>query len=106
MALNPSRLQRTIDRRIRQNRKHIAQLAEEKDPVLRDLFSVMTVHEAAARFDKHRNTVRQACIEGKLNYRASGQAILITTESLIRLWGPPVPPDLGSVQLILPLWKD
>lgn len=77
----------------------------EVDPAIRELFSLMTVTEAADRFGKHENTVLKAIDEGKLDCRKSGSIYLIRADSLIKLWGHPKPPDFGSVELTLPKWQ-
>lgn len=77
----------------------------QRNPVLRDLFAVMTVAEAAERFHKHVNSVRDAMIAGKLDFRRSEGTYLITTDSLIKLWGKPDPANLETVELTLPMWR-
>ena len=72
---------------------------------MRDLFACMTVKEAANRFDKHENSVRAAMIAGKVDYRKSAGTYLITTESLIKLWGKPLPTQVDTVELTLPMWR-
>lgn len=80
-------------------------MARKSDPVLRDLFATVTVSEAAERWHIHPNSVIDAITRGKLDARKSGWVWLITTESLIRYWGKPDPPDLKSVELTLPRWR-
>lgn len=76
-----------------------------RDPVLRDLFAVVTVKEAARRWKKHANTVKWAIAAGKLDCRKSGNVWLITYDSLVKLWGKPTLPDLTTVELVLPMWR-
>lgn len=76
------------------------------DPVLRDLFAVATVAEVSQRWEKHKNTVLWAIVEGKLDARKTPNGWLITVESVIRLWGQPkARPDFSTVQLTLPMWR-
>lgn len=76
------------------------------DSVLRDLFAVMTINEAARRFAVHRNTVLAACDAGKLDFRKSEGTYLVRTESLIAWFGKPVDAaDMESVELTLPMWR-
>lgn len=91
---------RIAARRDRVNRKF-----KQGDPVLRDLFATVTVAEASSRWNKHVTSVREAMLAGKLNYRRSGGTWLIQTESLIMLWGQPLPPDTEGVELVLPTWE-
>lgn len=79
--------------------------SEMKSNPLRDLFAVMTVPEAAERFGVHVNTVREAMIAGKLDFRKSNGTWLITTDSLIRYWGAPKPANMETVELTLPMWR-
>lgn len=93
------------EHKVREQRDRIEAGYKHGDPVLRDLFSVMTVTEAGARFNRHVNTVRKAMVLGQLDFRLSGGIWLITTASLVKLWGKPEPPDLDSVELLLPMWR-
>ena len=79
--------------------------SRKSDPVLRELFACVTVAEASERWHVHTNSVLAAIIAGKLDARKSGGVWLITTESLIRYWGKPEPPDLSSVEITLPRWR-
>lgn len=72
---------------------------------LRDLFAVVTVNEAAKRWNKHRNSVLEAMIQGKLDHRRSEGTWLITTESLIKLWGKPEPANLMECEFVLPIYR-
>jgi len=94
-----------IRQKLREREKRIENKYKGGDPVLRDLFAVMTVSEASVRFNRHVNTVRRAIMLGQVNCRLSGGTVLITTESLVRLWGKPDPPDLDNVELLLPMWQ-
>ena len=87
------------------NRELLNKRRKDGDSPLRDLFAVMTVPEAAHRFEVHPNTVREAMIAGKLDFRKAGGIWLITTDSLIRYWGNPKPPDMDTVELTLPMWQ-
>lgn len=87
------------------NRELLNKRGGERESPLRALFAVMTVPEAAKRFDKHINTVRDAMIRGKLDFRKSEGTFLITTESLIKYFGKPKPADLETVELTLPMWR-
>lgn len=76
------------------------------DPVLRDLFAVETVPEAARRWNVHQNTIRTAMTAGKLDCRLAGGTWLITVFSLIKVFGKPIEaPDLENVELSLPMWR-
>ena len=79
--------------------------SRKSDPTLRDLFACVTVAEAAERWHVSQSAVTEAITRGKLDARKSGWVWLITTESLIRYWGKPDPPDLESVELTLPRWR-
>lgn len=94
-----------IRQKLREREERIKNKYKHGDPVLRDLFAVMTVSEAAVRFNRHTNTVRRVIMLGQLDCRLSGSTFLITTDSLVRLWGTPGPPDLDNVELILPMWR-
>lgn len=52
-----------------------------------DLFSLMTIPEAAAAFYVSPSTIRYHLERGRLRYRKAGQMILIARESLESLWG-------------------
>lgn len=77
---------------------------QQRDSVLRDLFAVMTVSEVMRRYGKAHSTIQYRLDTGALDWRKEGGTILITTDSLIKLWGKPAPPDMSSVQLSLPIW--
>ena len=94
-----------IRARIQAQRDRIESKHKKGDPVLRDLFATVTVAEASSRWGKHVKSVREAMIGGKLSYRRSGGTWLIQTESLVKLWGQPLPPDLQGVELVLPMWE-
>lgn len=94
-----------IRARIAARREKTQRKYKNGDPVLRDLFATVTVAEASMRWNKHVTSVREAMIAGKLNYRRSGGTWLIQTESLIKLWGQPIPPDTDGVELVLPMWE-
>lgn len=79
--------------------------SRKSDPVLRDLFATVTIAEAAIRWHISQSAVKDAIIRGKLDARKSGWVWLITTESLIRYWGKPDPPDLERVEVVLPRWR-
>lgn len=78
---------------------------KKSDPVIRELFAVVTVKEACARWHVSDSAVQDAIVRGKLDARKSGWVWLITVESLIRYWGNPEPADMESVQLTLPRWR-
>jgi excisionase family DNA binding protein len=81
-------------------------MKRKSDSVLRDLFAVMTVNEAARRFAVHRNTVLAACDAGKFDFRKSEGTYLIRTESLIAYFGKPIDSaDMESVELTLPMFR-
>ena len=80
-------------------------MARKSDPVLRDLFACVTIREAAERWHVSESAVQMAIDRGKLDARQSGSIWLVTTESLIRYWGKPEPPNLECVFLTFPRWR-
>ena len=80
-------------------------MARKSDPTMRDLFACVTANEAADRWHVSYNAIIAAIDRGKLDCRKSGGTWLITTESLIRYWGKPDPPNLDSVLFTLPRWR-
>lgn len=57
-----------------------------------DLFTLITIPEAARLWNKHHMSVRRAIDEGRLEARQSFRCWLITRASLEKLWGKPQSP--------------